>query len=87
MPKDTCDKIGISLGVCVAGGRVVAACLADPGLLSKANAAGEIASRVYQAMVLQARAEAATLEPEQFMSASEVAGLPPVCCTATQAGK
>ena len=52
------DKIEISLGVCVAGGRVVAACLADPGLLSKANAAGEIASRVYQAMVLQARAEA-----------------------------
>ena len=47
----------ISLGVCAAGGRIVAACLADPHLMAQENRAGEIAARVYLAMVAEGVAE------------------------------
>lgn len=40
-----------TLGMNVAAARVVAACLADEAFLAKSNAAGELAGRVYRALV------------------------------------
>lgn len=44
----------VTFGMVEAGGRAVAACLADPWLMTAPNRAGEIAARAYAAMWLAA---------------------------------
>ena len=46
-------KIPISLGMAQAGAQVAHRLLNDPEFLAKPNAAGELAARVYRAMVRQ----------------------------------
>ncbi len=45
------DIASLTLGMAVAGGQEVQACLDDHRLLAKGNAPGEIAARVFYAMM------------------------------------